>query len=91
MGNPIQYRNTDNPSQIQGWVSHNKGGFHKTTSVCPGGANHNAFIVMVRPPGRTQGGVNENFSPVLQNSEHFTHSRLSSIFRGSVKFSQLLG
>ena len=25
MGNPIQYRNTDNPSQIGG-VSHNKGG-----------------------------------------------------------------
>ena len=45
MGNPIQYRNTDNPSQIQEWVSHNKGGFHKT-----------AFIVMVRPPGRTQEG-----------------------------------
>ena len=62
MGNPIQYRNTDNPSQIQGWVSHNKGGFHKTASVCRGGANHNAFIVMVRPPGRTGGGVNENVS-----------------------------
>ena len=29
MGNPIQYRNTNNPSQIGG-VSHNKGG-----------ANHN--------------------------------------------------
>ena len=54
MGNPIQYRNTDNPSQIQGWVSHNKGGFHKT-----------AFIVMVHPPGRTRRGVNENVSPVL--------------------------
>ena len=26
MENPVQYRNTDNPSQIQGWVSHNKGG-----------------------------------------------------------------
>ena len=26
MGNPIQYRNTNNPSQIQGWVSHNKEG-----------------------------------------------------------------
>ena len=50
MGNPIQYRNTDNPSQIQGWVSHNRG-VHKTASVCPGGANHKAFIVMVRPPG----------------------------------------
>ena len=30
MGNPIQYRNTDNPSQIGG-VSHNKGGFVITT------------------------------------------------------------
>ena len=37
MGNPIQYLNTDNPSQIQGWVSHNKGGFRKT-----------AFIVMAQ-------------------------------------------
>ena len=52
MGNPIQYRNPNNPSQIQGWVSHNKGGFRKT-----------AFIVMVRPPGAYLGGVNENFSP----------------------------
>ena len=50
MGNPIQYRNTDNPSQIQGWVSHNKGGFHKT-----------AFIVMVCPPGHTQGGLMKTF------------------------------
>ena len=33
MGNPIQYHNTDNPSQIQGWVSHNKGeGFVKWPS-----------------------------------------------------------
>ena len=29
MVNPIQYRNTDNPSQIQGWVSHHKGVFVK--------------------------------------------------------------
>ena len=36
MGNPIQYCNTDNPSQIQGWVSHNKGGVRKTASVRPG-------------------------------------------------------
>ena len=53
MGNPIQHRNTNNPSQIQGWVSHNKGGFRKT-----------AFIVMVCPPGAYLGGVNENFSVV---------------------------
>ena len=54
MGNPIQYHNTDNPSQIQGWVSHNKGGVHKT-----------AFTVMVHPPGAYPGeGVNENVSPV---------------------------
>ena len=51
MGNPIQYRNTDNPSQIHGWVSHNKGGFRKTASVCPGGANHNSFIIVISPPG----------------------------------------
>ena len=56
MGNPIQYHNTDNPSQIEGWVSHNKGGFHKTASVHPGGANHNTFIIMIYPPGCTQGG-----------------------------------
>ena len=32
MGNPIQYRNTNNPSQIGG-VSHNKGGFHNNLSL----------------------------------------------------------
>ena len=54
MGNPIQYRNTDNPPQIQGWVSHNKGGFRKT-----------AFIVLIRPSGAYPGGVNENVSPAI--------------------------
>ena len=34
-----------------GWASHNDGGFHKMASVCPGGVNHNTFIVMVCPPG----------------------------------------
>ena len=63
MGNPIQYRNTDNPSQIQGWVSHNKGGFIKQLQYTPGGANHNAFIIMVHPRGVPR-GVNENVSPV---------------------------
>ena len=38
MENPIQYHNTDNPSQMGG-VSHNKGG-----------VNHNAFFVMISPP-----------------------------------------
>ena len=56
MGNPIQYRNTDNPSQIQGWVSHNKGGFRKT-----------AFIVMVRPPGIPRGGLMKTFHRKLKN------------------------
>ena len=37
MGNPIQYRNTDNPSQIKGWVSHNKEGFVKRLRYAPGG------------------------------------------------------
>ena len=45
MGNPIQYRNTDN-----------KGGFHKMASV--------------RPPGRTQRGVNENVSPDIPGKHH---------------------
>ena len=34
MENPIQYRNTNNPSQ-------------------QGGVNHNAFIIMISPPGHT--------------------------------------
>ena len=58
MGNPIQYRNTNNPSQIQGWVSHNKGGFHKTASVRPRGVNHNAFIVVGGVPS---GGLMKTF------------------------------
>ena len=62
MGNPIQYRNTDNPSQIQGWVSHNKGGFIKRLQYAlGGGANHNAFIVMVRSPGAYPGRLMKTF------------------------------
>ena len=38
MENPIQYCNTDNPSQMGGLA---------TTRV---GVNHNAFIVMISPP-----------------------------------------
>ena len=42
MENPIQYRNTDNPSQMGGLA---------TQQV---GVNHNAFIIMISPPpGRT--------------------------------------
>ena len=28
-----------------------RGGFRKTASVRPGGANHNSFIVVISPPG----------------------------------------
>ena len=66
MGNPIQYRNTDNPSQIQGWVSHNKGEFHKMASVCPGGLIITPLSLWYAP-GVYPGGVNENVSPVLKN------------------------
>ena len=67
MGNPIQYRNTDNPSQIGG------------LATTRGGANHNAFIIMISPPevyhndkcvminppgAYHNGGVNENLTPV---------------------------
>ena len=55
MGNPIQYCNTDNPSQIQGWVSHNKGGFVKQPLLLWYAPLPGAY------PG---GGVNENVSPV---------------------------
>ena len=50
MGNPIQYRNTNNQSQIQGWVSHNKGGFVKQP-----------LSLWYAPPGRTQGGLMKTF------------------------------
>ena len=43
-----------------------KGGFRKTASVRPGGVNPNDKTVMINPPGRTWGGVNENFSPAAQ-------------------------
>ena len=40
MGNPIQYRNTNNPSQIQGGVNEN--GFSTPPGACPdGGVNEN--------------------------------------------------
>ena len=45
MGNPIQYCNTNNPSQIQGWVSHNKGGFVKQP-----------LSLWYTPPGAYPGG-----------------------------------
>ena len=44
-----------------------RGGFVKRPRYAPGGANHNAFIVVVRPPGAYRGGVNENFSPVFED------------------------
>ena len=37
MGNPIQYRNTDNPSQM--------GGLATTRGVC-----HNGLPVFIKPP-----------------------------------------
>ena len=37
MENPIQYRNTNNPSQMGGYPQQ-------------GGVNHNAFIIMISPP-----------------------------------------
>ena len=66
MGNPIQYRNTDNPSQIGG-VSHNKGGANHNAfivMISPPGAYHNDKCVMINPPGAYHnGGVNENLTP----------------------------
>ena len=43
MGNPIQYHNTDNPSQMGG-VSHNKGGFSQQP------------IILINPPGLIKTG-----------------------------------
>ena len=49
-----------------------RGGFVKWPQYAPGGANHNAFIVMVCPPGHTQGGgVNENVSPDLTSDDKY--------------------
>ena len=40
-----------------GWVMYNEGGFQKTWSrYAPGGANHNAFIVVISPLGAYLGG-----------------------------------
>ena len=62
MGNPIQYCNTDNPSQIQGWVSHNKGGFIKWLQYAPRGLIIMPLSLWYAPRGVPR-GVNENFSP----------------------------
>ena len=56
MGNPIQYRNTDNPSQIQGWVSHNKGGFVKRLQYAPGGLIITPLSLWYAPPRCLPGG-----------------------------------
>ena len=48
-------------------VHHNdRGGLIIMLGCCgmPGGVNHNSFIIMINPPGRTTkgGGVNENLT-----------------------------
>ena len=73
MGNPIQYRNTDNPSQIQGWVSHNKGGFRKWP-----------LSLWYAPLGHTQRGVNENVSPATQSYNLWTMNRMLYLLSSSV-------
>ena len=51
MGNPIQYHNTNNPSQIGGGVCHNSGGFVATTYHSePPQVFHNGKTVVVCPP-----------------------------------------
>ena len=58
MGNPIQYRNTDNPSQIGG-VSHNKGGLiimHLSLWLAPPGRTTTINALWLTPPGRTTTG-----------------------------------
>ena len=58
MENPIQYRNTDNPSQIGGLAT-TRGGLSQQPIVMinpPPRANQNRKAVVVCPPGRTATG-----------------------------------
>ena len=63
MGNPIQYPNTDNPSQIY------RGGLATRRTVLYNGLGtsrgviHNRKIVMISPPGAyTEGGFKKRFT-----------------------------
>ena len=71
MENPIQYLNTDNPSQMGGWVCQNSGGFVTTTYRCeknPWGFHNGKAFVVCPLEHTTTGGdwVNENFTPGLR-------------------------
>ena len=72
MENPIQYHNTNNPSQMVGrGVATTRGGCHNNLSVrlAPPQAYHNNKCVMINPPGAYHnGGVNENFTPDVKNT-----------------------
>ena len=73
MGNPIQYHNTDNPSQIIfkcGGLPQQGGGVVTTTYHCDKNPvvfdNGKAIVVCPPPPpprAVPQRGVNENFTP----------------------------
>ena len=65
MGNPIQYCNTDNLSQMGGGVATTSGGVVTTTYHCetPPGSFTMEKALLYTPLGILQRGVNENFTP----------------------------
>ena len=91
MGNPIQYHNTDNPSQMGEGLATTVGGFVTTTYHCenPPGSFTTGKPLWYAPLGLPQGGGrNENFTPavtqfpkikrILQCYQHFHSDSHSS-------------
>ena len=68
MGNPIQYHNTDNPSQMGGGYHNSWEGLLQQSIVVktPPGVFPNGKAIVVCPPwGIPKWGVNENFTPAI--------------------------
>ena len=56
------YKYITKATEIDGGLSATRGGFRKTASVCPGGANPNDKTVVINPPpGVPRGGLMKTF------------------------------
>ena len=62
------YKYITKAAEIDGGLSATRGGFRKTASVRPGGANPNDETVVINPPGVPRGGLMKTFHRLKENS-----------------------